>query len=156
MTHSLFQRTRRIRFSECDPAGIVFYPQYFVMFNDLMEAWVDELVPDGFRGLIIERRVGMPTVRLEADFRAISRMGDLVTLELEVERLGNKSLNLAWRCLGEDGELRMGAQQTIVFTSLDTHRAIAVPDDFRQALMPDAAVQMAEQSDASTSAVSTL
>jgi len=155
MTHSLFQRTRRIRFSECDPAGIVFYPQYFVMFNDLMEAWVDELVTDGFRGLIIERRVGMPTVRLEADFRAISRMGDLVTLELEVERLGNKSLNLAWRCLGEDGELRMGAQQTIVFTSLDTHRAIAVPDDFRQALMPDA-VQMAAQSDASTSAVSTL
>jgi len=155
MTHSLFQRTRRIRFSECDPAGIVFYPQYFVMFNDLMEAWVDELVTDGFRGLIIERRVGMPTVRLEADFRAISRMGDLVTLELEVERLGNKSLNLAWRCVGEDGELRMGAQQTIVFTSLDTHRAIAVPDDFRQALMPDA-VQMAAQSDASTSAVSTL
>jgi len=155
MTHSLFQRTRRIRFSECDPAGIVFYPQYFVMFNDLMEAWVDELVTDGFRGLIIERRVGMPTVRLEADFRAISRMGDLVTLELEVERLGNKSLNLAWRCLGEDGELRMGAQQTIVFTSLDTHRAIAVPDDFRQALMPDA-VQTAAQSDASTSAVSTL
>lgn len=156
MTHSLFQRTRRIRFSECDPAGIVFYPQYFVMFNDLMEAWVDELVPDGFRGLIIERRVGMPTVRLEADFRAISRMGDLVTLELEVERLGNKSLNLAWRCLGEDGELRMGAQQTIVFTSLDTHRAIAVPDDFRQALAPAAAVQMAAQSDASISAVSTL
>lgn len=136
MTHSLFQRTRRIRFSECDPAGIVFYPQYFVMFNDLMEAWVDELVPDGFRGLIIERRVGMPTVRLEADFRAISRMGDLVTLELEVERVGTKSLNLAWRCLGQDGELRMGAQQTIVFTSLDTHRAIPMPDDFRLALTP--------------------
>jgi 4-hydroxybenzoyl-CoA thioesterase len=136
MTHSLFQRTRRIRFSECDPAGIVFYPQYFVMFNDLMEAWVDDVLPDGFRGLIIERRVGMPTVRLEADFRAISRMGDLVTLELEVERVGTKSLNLAWRCLGEGAELRMGAQQTIVFTSLDTHRAIAIPEDFRLALAP--------------------
>lgn len=136
MTHSLFQRTRRIRFSECDPAGIVFYPQYFVMFNDLMEAWVDDVLPDGFRGLIIERRVGMPTVRLEADFRAVSRMGDLVTLELEVERVGTKSLNLAWRCLGEGAELRMGAQQTIVFTSLDTHRAIPMPDDFRLALVP--------------------
>lgn len=136
MTHTPFERTRRIRFSECDPAGIVFYPQYFVMFNDLMEAWIDELVPDGFRGLIIERRVGMPTVRLEADFRAISRMGDLVTLALDVERVGTKSLNLGWRCLGDDGQLRMGAQQTIVFTSLDTHRAIAMPDDFRSALLP--------------------
>ena len=34
-------RERRIRFSDCDPAGIVFYPQYFVMFNGLVEE-VDE------------------------------------------------------------------------------------------------------------------
>ncbi len=40
-----FSRPHRIRFSECDPAGIVFYPQYFVLFNDLLEAWVDQLLP---------------------------------------------------------------------------------------------------------------
>lgn len=28
-----FQLRRMIRFSDCDPAGIVFYPQYFVMMN---------------------------------------------------------------------------------------------------------------------------
>ncbi|MEO7008669.1 MAG: hypothetical protein ABI156_05925, partial [Caldimonas sp.] len=28
-----FTRSRLIRFSDCDPAGIVFYPQYFVMLN---------------------------------------------------------------------------------------------------------------------------
>ena len=26
-----FRRERTIRFSDCDPAAIVFYPQYFVM-----------------------------------------------------------------------------------------------------------------------------
>lgn len=46
-----FSRPHRIRFSECDPAGIVFYPQYFVLFNDLLEAWVDQLLPGtGFAG----------------------------------------------------------------------------------------------------------
>ncbi|KAF7964041.1 4-hydroxybenzoyl-CoA thioesterase [Cupriavidus sp. UYMU48A] len=134
MSKSAFERQHRIRFSECDPAGIVFYPQYFVMFNNLMEAWIDELLPEGFQGLIGQRRTGMPTVHLEADFRAISRMGDDVTLSLDVMRLGSKSITLAWRCTGKDGDLRMAVTQTIVVTSLDTHLAIAVPDDLRAAI----------------------
>ncbi|HEY1393321.1 MAG TPA: acyl-CoA thioesterase, partial [Methylibium sp.] len=39
---AVFWRERQIRFSDCDPAGIVFYPQYFVMFNGLVEDWVGE------------------------------------------------------------------------------------------------------------------
>ena len=31
-----FERPRRIRFAHCDPAGIVFFPQYLVMLNNLV------------------------------------------------------------------------------------------------------------------------
>lgn len=31
-----FYSERLVRFSYCDPAGIVFYPQYFIMFNGLL------------------------------------------------------------------------------------------------------------------------
>jgi 4-hydroxybenzoyl-CoA thioesterase len=129
-----FRRQHKIHFSECDPAGIVFYPQYFVLFNDLIESWIDELVPQGYHGVIGERRIGMPTVHLDVDFKAVSRMGDEVWLSLEVERIGNKSLALAWECRGVDGVVRMSARQTLVTTALDTHQAIAVPDDLREAI----------------------
>ncbi|CAM3357357.1 acyl-CoA thioesterase [Paracidovorax anthurii] len=133
-----FSRPHRIRFAECDPAGIVFYPQYFVMFNNLLEAWVDHLLPGvGFAGYIGTLRLGLPTVRLEADFRAISRMGDAVTLSLGVEQLGAKSITLALACTGADGELRMSVRQVLVTTSLTTHKAIAIPDVLRRALAPD-------------------
>jgi 4-hydroxybenzoyl-CoA thioesterase len=134
MVHGPFKRRRKIHFSECDPAGIVFYPQYFVMFNDLLETWIDELVPIGFHGVIGSCRLGMPTVHLEVDFTAISRMGDQVWLSLEVVHLGQKSLTLALKCTAEDGEVRITATQTIVMTSLETHRAIAIPDDLRAAI----------------------
>lgn len=128
----------RIRFSECDPAGIVFYPQYFVLFNDLMEQWVDALLPGGFHGWILERRLGLPTVRLEAEFVAVSRMGDDVELSLRPRRVGGKSLQLELACHGvtPDGalELRMEVLQTVVTTSLTTHAAIPIPDDLRAAL----------------------
>ncbi|AVS71476.1 acyl-CoA thioesterase [Paracidovorax avenae] len=134
-----FSRLHRIRFSECDPAGIVFYPQYFVMFNDLLEAWVDQLLPGtGFAGYIGALRFGLPTVRLEADFRAISRMGDDVTLTLDVAQLGGKSITLELACTGADGEVRMRVRQVVVTTSLQTHQAIAIPDVLRHALAPEA------------------
>ena len=129
-----FQVPRRIRFSDCDPAGIVFYPQYFVMFNGLMEDWVDGPLGIGFADLVSRRRIGLPTVRLEADFRAVSRFGDDVVLSLEVERLGGKSLTLALRCESAGGELRMAMRQVVVTTSLETHAAIAVPADLREAI----------------------
>ena len=127
----------RIRFAECDPAGIVFYPQYFVMFNNLLEAWIDGLLPEGFAGYIGKQRFGLPTVRLEADFRAISRMGDDVELSLEVLRLGGKSLTLSLACTGSEGDIRMSVTQVLVSTSLDTHQAIDIPDMLRRALSPE-------------------
>jgi 4-hydroxybenzoyl-CoA thioesterase len=137
---SAFEVPRRIRFSDCDPAGIVFYPQYFVMFNGLLEDWVDGPLGIGFADLVARRRIGLPTVRLEADFRAVSRFGDDVVLSLEVERLGGKSLTLALKCLAAgDGELRMAMRQVVVTTSLETHAAIEVPADLRAAIERGAA-----------------
>ena len=135
MTHAAFTRERLIRFSDCDPAGIVFYPQYFVMFNGLVEDWVEEGLGVGFRRLVIDRQIGLPTVRLEADFRAVSRMGDKVLLQLRMERLGSRSITLDSRCTSADGaELRMQMKQVLVTTSLETHQAIEVPADVREAI----------------------
>jgi len=131
-----FRRPRMIRFSDCDPAGIVFYPQYFVMLNGLVEDWVSEGLGIDYHALISERRIGLPTVRLEADFRAVSRMGDQVMLGLSVERLGSRSMSLVLRCFEPaSGELRMQVKQVLVTTSLESHRAVEIPQDLRAAIL---------------------
>ena len=129
-----FERERTIRFSHCDPAGIVFFPQYLVMFNDLVESWVTESLGIPYAALIGTRRVGLPTVSLQVDFSAPSRMGDVVTLGLGVERVGGASIVLTLGCrLGDEQRVRM--TQVLVTTSLETHRAMGIPDDLRAALM---------------------
>jgi len=130
-----FSRARRIRFSDCDPAGIVFYPQYFVLFNDLLEEWIDSTWEGGFADFILRSRFGLPTVRMEADFKSISRMGDDVLLTLDAIRIGQRSFELALHCKGAtDSSVRMSARQTLVTTSLETHRSTQVPQQLRQAL----------------------
>ena len=129
-----FCRQRMVRFSDCDPAGIVFYPQYFVMFNGLVEDWVTDGLGVDFHDLIAVQRIGLPTVRLEVDFRAVSRMGDAVQLALRVERVGGSSITLHAHCMGVDGVERLRMRQVLVCTSLETHRAIAIPPALKAAL----------------------
>ena len=130
-----FSRARRIRFSDCDPAGIVFYPQYFVLFNDLLDEWMDGAWDGGFVDFVTRSRFGIPTVRLEAEFKAISRMGDDVILSLNPIRIGHSSFDLALECKGATDGLRMSAQQTLVTTSLETHRSTQIPPQLRAALV---------------------
>lgn len=129
-----FTRERLIRFSDCDPAGIVFYPQYFVMLNGLVEDWFNDELDIGYAALILERRIGLPTVRLEVDFVSVSRLGDQVELSLQVDRLGGRSLTLTLDCTGADGVARMRMRQVLVTTSLVTHRAVEIPSDIRAAI----------------------
>jgi len=130
-----FEREYQIRFAHCDPAGIIFFPQYLILFNALVEDWVTDGLGIPYAELLGQRRIGMPIVSLQCDFSAISRMGERVIFELAVERVGNSSLALALDArLGD--ELRVRSRQVLVTTSLDTHRAIPIPDDMRAALAP--------------------
>lgn len=132
-----FSRERRVRFADCDPAGIVFFPQYLVMLSRLVEAWFDEGLGISYSGLIGARRTGLPTVRLGVDFTAVSRHGDLLRQQVAVEKLGRSSLTLRFELHGGApgaSELRLRARQVLVCTSLDTHRPQALPEDLRAAL----------------------
>lgn len=133
MAAGRFERLQRIRFAHCDPAGIVFYPQYFVLAQNHVEDWFTDGLGVDYADLVGRRRVGLPTVSLQTDFKAVSRMGDEVTLGLAVERLGASSLALALDVRGDDGA-RVRLRQVIVCTSLDTHRSQPWPDDVRAAI----------------------
>lgn len=128
-----FEREVPIRFSQCDPAGLIFFPHYLVLFNTLVEDWVTEALGIPYAKLISVRRIGLPIAHLTCDFSAVSRMGDRVTLGLQVARVGGASLTLKLDVRSAD-EMRVSSGQVLVTTSLDTHRSIAIPADIRTAI----------------------
>jgi len=130
-----FERTQIVRFAHCDPAGIVFFPQYLVMLNELVEDWFDRGLKIPYASVINQRRLGLPTLRLECEFSAVSRLGDLLTQRLAVRRVGRSSLELGIEMHGGD-ERRLRVSQVLVCTSLQTHRPEPLPDDVRSAVKP--------------------
>lgn len=123
-----------VRFADCDPAQIVFYPQYLVMFNDLVEDWFEHALDLGFPKLH-SRGWGLPTVHLEVDFKAPSRMGDLLAATLAVNRVGTSSINLDIVMRGQDGKDRVRGNVVLVLTDRHKHRAIPIADEMKQRLL---------------------
>jgi len=128
-----FEREQLIRFSHCDPAGIVFFPQYFVLFNGLVEDWFDDALALGYARVVVGQRIGLPTVALNCEFLRPSHMGERVQLGLAVHRLGRSSITLDLVC-HHDGQERVRMRQVLVTTALDEGHATPIPDSIRAAI----------------------
>lgn len=133
MRNAHFSRQYPIRFSHCDPAGIVYFPQYLVLTNWLVEDWFTSALGIDFADLIGKRRRGLPLVKLDCEFVRPSRQGDLLTLQLRVAAIGASSLTVDIEALA-GGETRMRSRQVMVHTCMERGTSAALPDDIRAAL----------------------
>ncbi|OYQ38968.1 hypothetical protein CHU94_16235 [Rhodoferax sp. TH121] len=125
-----------VRFSDCDPAGMVFYPQYFVMLNALVEDWFSHGLQVNYAEFLGTRQLGLPMASLQCDFKAPSRMGETIALALRLRKVGKRSLTLDVECTGMETPpvLRWRAQAVIVTTALAHDRSIPIPDDVLQGI----------------------
>ena len=119
------RRTLRIEWGQCDPAGIVFYPQYLIIF-DTSTGWLFErtgLSPSAMRkkyGI-----VGMPVVYVGARFVMPCRFDDEVVVESEVSEWGRSSFTVRHRVLKE-GKLAVEGFEKRVWAAPHPERAGAI------------------------------
>jgi 4-hydroxybenzoyl-CoA thioesterase len=125
-----FETRQDVMFQHCDPAGIVFYPRYVEMINAVVEQWFARGLEVPFAELVMVRRKGVPTARLEVDFRAPSRLGDVLVLSLSVTRIGKSSVTFTVEAHCED-QLRLTSCVTLVHVDAVELKSEPWPDDLR-------------------------
>jgi 4-hydroxybenzoyl-CoA thioesterase len=125
---------RPVKFEEVDAAQIVFFGHFVAYAHEAMEQ-LFAVLDGGYPRLILERRVGLPAVRVEMSFKAPARYGDALRIETSVGHLGNRSARLHYRMARKsDGVLVAEIAHTIVTTNLDTLSSCDMPADVRDAL----------------------
>ena len=124
-----------VEWGDCDPAGIVFYPRYAELCNEVVEDWFREALGVDFTELHETRRLGIPAVRLEIDYLAPSRYGDVLTFSLAIAHLGNTSMGLQLdaRC-GDQPRVRIRLK--VVLANLDSLRPVPIDEEWRARLAP--------------------
>jgi len=123
-----------VRFADCDPAGMVFYPRYFEMFNGLVEDWCREGLHFSFPELHSKHGWGLPTVHIEAEFPAPSFLGEILTATICVREVGASSIRLRIVLRGQDGVDRVRGQVVLVLIDLAKKRPLPIPDEMRARL----------------------
>lgn len=127
-------RTRIVvRFGSCDPAGIVYTPEYLNLFNGIIEEWYGAELHLPYHELVGKRRTGLGYAHVSADFAEPSSMGDVLEVAIIVRKIGRSSVTLTIHAF-KDGAECVRATFVTVTTSLVDHKAIALPDDLRLAL----------------------
>ena len=129
---SSFRTRRKVRFGDVDGAGLAFYPRYFEMLNEAVEDWFESLGWD-FARMHLEEKAGVPMRRVEADFTAASRLGDVLDVELTVVNVGRTSIEL-YVAVSCGGEARWTVRAVLVFIALATGKAMPWPEDLRAKL----------------------
>ena len=127
-----FRTSRRLNFGDCDPSGIAYFPSYLHILVGVLEEFFEE-IGAGWPGMIAERRIGVPTVRLDLTFKKPGFHGNLLDFEVRVVRVGTTSLDLE-HAVSCDGQLLWTAVHRVVATSLGTHKAHPWPDEIKAAL----------------------
>lgn len=123
----------KIRFSHCDPAGIVYFARWLDMLNGVIEDYFADALGLDYHAFIRDRRVGLGYGQVHVDYLKPGLMGDVIDFAVLVERIGDASIRLlapGWR----GSEPVIAARLVIVTTDLDARRAMRIPDDLRAAL----------------------
>lgn len=144
---SVFVAEHPIRFSHTDPAGMVFYPRYFEIFQATIEDWFSRCLGVDYADYITRHRNGLPTVEIKSRFVQPTRLGEHLRVTLRVKHLGNSSLKIRFTGF-VNGEKRVDAESVIVNTSLETDRPEPFPTSVRAAIE-----HYAKRSDIATNAV---
>lgn len=123
-----FETTRRLRFGECDPSGIAYFPSYMDMLVGVTE---DLFASIGWPWprLGREHAIATPTVRLDVTFVHPGFEGDALRLTCRVLGIGRSSLDL--RHDVSAAEPLWHAEQRLVATSAKTHRSCPWPEPVR-------------------------
>lgn len=129
----IFTVPKKIRFHHCDPAGIVFYPQFFYLLHEAQEDFFARI---GFpEHSMINAGYGVPIVDLKTQFLGMCRNGDDVDITLALSKLGNSSIGMDYEVLG-GGQVKLRASGVVVYSKVPDGKPVRLPDDLRTALSP--------------------
>jgi 4-hydroxybenzoyl-CoA thioesterase len=125
-----FVKQEKIRFKHIDYAGIVFYPRFLEMLNDLVEDWFEEALERPFSKM--HETNGIPTVDLKIQFKNAARLGEILTKKLWVKELKNSSVICGFQFINQQEKTVLEGEVTLVNVKIQEDRHNIKAESFNE------------------------
>ncbi len=132
-----FVRHYEVRFGEIDHAGVMYYPALFDRMHRGFEDFWGEAAQLKYSEVLDVDNLGFPLVNIESNFRKPFRFGERMRMEIDVARIGTRSISLRFR-LGVDESTEVRAVATMVLGVIDLKQfqPCELPQRYRDYLEP--------------------
>ena len=130
-----FHTTRRVEFCHTDAAGIIHFGAFF----EFMEQAEHELLRSRDLSVFMNDDAGIiswPRVAARCEFRSAARFEDMLDIEVNISRLGEKSITYAFHFRLEGTDVASGELVAVCCRMTDQAppEPIAIPQWFREKL----------------------
>ena len=131
-----FHARQPIRYSHCDSSGIVYFPRFFDLFNNVLEDWFAQELGCPWSGDFMgPRNLRIPTVGIGCQFARGCHLGDMLEFELWLTKIGRSSMQVALSG-SVGGEECMRVAWTLCVVSSKMFKSVPIPDDLRARMEP--------------------
>ena len=126
-----FRATIPVRFQDVDAAGVLFFGRIFDYCHQAYEELIGSFGIDRAHYFAGADYL-VPIAHAEADYRSPIRLGERVSVAIDVTRVGRASIRLRYRVTGAGPEdLRAEVVTVHAFVDRATMRPISIPEPLR-------------------------
>jgi acyl-CoA thioester hydrolase len=129
-----FEVIERVRWSDCDPFGIIYYGAYIRLFQ-VAEEELFRACGLPYANLRTEKGVWIPRKAVSAEFHSPAQIDEEVAVQVHFSRLGTTAMTMQFEVYrASDRAHRASGQLTVVAVDKPTMKAKPFPDEVRVAL----------------------
>jgi YbgC/YbaW family acyl-CoA thioester hydrolase len=129
-----FEVLDRVRWSDCDPFGIIYYGAYIRLFQ-VAEEELFRACGLPFAVLRADKGVWIPRKALQAEFHSPAQLDEEVAVEAHFSRIGRSAITMQFEVYrADDRAHRASGSLTVVSVDKPTMKPRRIPDDVREKL----------------------
>ena len=131
-----FQVQARVRWSDCDPLGIIYFGAY-IRYFEAAEHEMFRAAGLPYEVMRVQRQVQLPRKAVAMEFHSPAEMDELLDVEVGVAKIGTTSVSLRFEAYrASDQKHRATASLTMVCVEKESIAKRPLPDFVKDALRP--------------------
>lgn len=127
-----FEVPAKIRFGDVDKAGIAYYPRIFNMCHVAFEEMWERFIGRSYDRMILEDKIGMPIVHVNADFISPLQYGAEISIRVSVVRIGKSSVEFQFdffKTTSRNHLARINITNAMV--NMESFKSVEIPPKYR-------------------------
>ena len=128
----MYQFQKKVRFSEVDAAGVVFFTRAFEYFHMAYEDFMASLDLD-LHQQFLSAGTALPFVHAEADYKKAMKLGEILAIGVTVTEIGTRSFSINYQITGPENKIRVSGSSKHVYVT-SNFKSATLPGEIRSKL----------------------